>query len=259
MKSSLSVVKIGGNIIDDEQTLDQFLHLFSSLEGKKILVHGGGNRASRMEAQLGITTRKVDGRRITSPESLEVAVMTYAGLVNKSIVARLQAMNTNAIGLSGADGNAVRAHKRPVTEIDYGMVGDVDGIGIDTVSALLQAGLLPVFCALTHDGQGQLLNTNADTIASEIAIGMSELYDTTLYYCFEKAGVLKDKDDNNSVITHINSKRYEELKESGVISEGMIPKLHNAFHALDNRVGKVCIGNTQMLLAGNQFYTTITL
>lgn len=259
MRPTLSVVKIGGNVIEEEAALSEFLDLFSKLPSPAILVHGGGKRATTIGAQLGIEARMIHGRRLTDAPSLEIAIMVYAGLINKNIVASLQARNCNAIGLCGADGNAVFAHKRPVKEVDFGFVGDVDGVNTSLVSKLLQAGLVPVFCALTHDGNGQLLNTNADTIASEIAIGMSEKYNTTLYYCFENQGVLRDLRKPSSVIEAIDSKSFPQLLEAGIIAEGMLPKMENCFHALRRHVGKVCIGNVQMLKPNHTLYTTLTL
>ena len=256
---TLSVVKIGGNIIEDNVKLKSFLELFARLQTPKILVHGGGKRATELGEQLGVTAQMVGGRRITDAQSLEIALMVYAGLINKNIVACLQAKGCNAIGLSGADGNSVFAHRRPVKEIDFGFVGDVDGVNNRTISALLNAGLVPVFCALTHDGQGQMLNTNADTIASEIAIGMSPLYTTILYYCFEKQGVLRDKKDEDSVIRHIDTARYRELLDSGTIADGMLPKMENCFHALRQQVSRVCIGDDRMLQPGHTNFTTLSL
>ncbi|WP_149274652.1 acetylglutamate kinase [Pareuzebyella sediminis] len=259
MKRSLSIVKIGGNVIENETELERFLHYFSKVEDPKILVHGGGKLATQVLQRLGIEPKMVGGRRITDAESLDVITMVYGGLTNKNIVARLQANGCNAIGLSGADGDTIQAHKRPVNEIDYGFAGDVDGINEGLLSHLLTLGLVPVFCALTHDGKGQLLNTNADTIASEVAIGLSELYDTTLYFCFEKKGVLMDVTDEDSVIEYIDSKIYTDLLNQGIIADGMLPKLTNCFHALRHRVTKVCIGHISMLEENASPYTTITL
>ena len=205
-KEKIAIVKIGGNIIEDEVVLKQFLQSFSKLEGKKILIHGGGKRATQFASKLGIASKMVDGRRITDKETLEVITMVYGGLVNKKIVAQLQANNTDAIGLTGADINSIQSEKRPVKEIDFGFVGDVTQVNHHGIDTLMTSGFTPVFCALTHDGNGQLLNTNADTIASQIAIGMSEIYATSLYYCFELKGVLNDIKDKESVIQKINSK-----------------------------------------------------
>ncbi|QXP57058.1 acetylglutamate kinase [Cellulophaga sp. HaHa_2_95] len=258
-KRSLSVVKIGGNVIENTRELDKFLALFSKIEGPKILVHGGGKLATQLASKLGVESQLVNGRRITDSESIDIITMVYGGLTNKTIVAKLQAKNCNAIGLSGADGNAIQAHKRPVKEIDYGFVGDIDGVNTALVASLLQIGLTPVFCALSHDGQGQILNTNADTIASEIAIGMGDTFETTLYYCFEKKGVLLDIKDENSVVTHINSEKYKELLAQEIIADGMLPKLENCYHALHHNVHKVCLGDIEMIQEDAQLFTTITL
>lgn len=259
MKQKLSIVKIGGNIIEDKTELAKFLKLFAHLHGLKILVHGGGKLATQLATKLGITSEIIGGRRITDAQTLEVITMVYAGLTNKNIVAQLQANKCNAIGLSGADGDAIQAHKRPVAEIDYGFAGDVDGVNSNMISKLLDADLTPIFCAMTHDGHGQLLNTNADTIASELAIGLSEMYETTLYYCFEKKGVLMNVSDANSVVAHIDSKKYQQLLKDGAIADGMLPKLENCFHALHKNVGKVCIGHPSMLNSKNELFTTVTL
>lgn len=255
----LSIIKIGGNVIEDKAELARFLALFAKLEGLKILVHGGGKLATQLATKLGIESKMIDGRRITNTETLEVITMVYAGLTNKNIVAQLQANNCNAIGLSGVDGNAIQAHKRPVKEIDYGFAGDVDGVNNKMISKLLKADLTPVFCAMTHDGNGQLLNTNADTIAAEVAIHMSAFYHTTLYYCFEKKGVLKDINDEDSVITQIDNRSYTKLLGDGIIADGMIPKIDNCFYAVERGVGKVCIGHYSMLDSKNGLFTTITI
>lgn len=259
MKQKLSIIKIGGNVIENKEELSKFLNLFAKLEGQKILVHGGGKLATQLAKKLGIEATLVGGRRITDAETLEVITMTYAGLTNKNIVVQLQANNCNAIGLSGADGNAILAHKRPVAKIDYGFAGDVDTVNSELISQLLKSGLTPIFCAMSHDGKGQLLNTNADTIAAELAIGMSEHYETTLYYCFEKKGVLMNVENEDSVVQHINSKKYEELLKDGIIADGMLPKLENCFHALNKRVYKVCVGLPTMLGSKDELFTTITL
>jgi acetylglutamate kinase len=199
------------------------------------------------------------GRRITDGKSLEVITMVYGGLTNKNMVVKLQALGTNSIGLSGADGNAIQAHKRPVKEIDFGFVGDIDGINSELIDTLVGADLTPVFCAISHDGKGQLLNTNADTIASELAIGMSHKYDTTLYYCFEKKGVLLNVEDEESVIKHIDTNSYNDLLEQNIIADGMLPKIENCFHALQQSVSKVCIGDISMLQSNATIFTTIRL
>ena len=259
MKQKLSIVKIGGNVIENEIELDQFLLNFSKLQEPKILVHGGGKLATKLATKLGIESKMTSGRRITDSKSLEVITMVYGGLTNKNMVAKLQALGTNAIGLSGADGNAIKAHKRPVKEIDFGFVGDIDGINSELINTLVSAALTPVFCAISHDGKGQLLNTNADTIASELAIGMSHKYDTTLYYCFEKKGVLLNVEDEESVIKHIDTNSYNDLLEQNIIADGMLPKIENCFHALQQSVSKVCIGDISMLQSNATIFTTIRL
>ena len=258
-KEKLSIVKIGGNIIEDETSLNAFLELFSNLEGKKILVHGGGKRATHMASKLGIESKMINGRRITDADTLEVITMVYGGLVNKNVVAKLQALNTDAIGLTGADVNSIKSDKQPVKEIDFGFVGDVKKVAHNSIDKLIQADFTPVFCAITHDGNGQLLNTNADTIASQVAVGMSNLYDTSIYYCFELNGVLRDINDKNSVVRRIDSKVYKELLEQGIIADGMLPKLENCFDALKNGVNNINMGNTSMLTQANDNFTTITL
>lgn len=255
----LSIVKIGGNIIEDEASLNAFLKLFSSLKGKKILVHGGGKRATHIAAKLGIESKMIDGRRITDAETLEIITMVYGGLVNKNIVAKLQALNTNAIGLTGADINSITSKKRPVKEIDFGFVGDVKQVAHHAIDKLIQANFTPVFCAITHDGNGQLLNTNADTVTSQVAIGMSALYETSIYYCFELNGVLQDINNKNSVIKHIDSNIYIDLLDKGIISHGMLPKLENCFDALRHGVHNINMGNTTMLTQENDNFTKITL
>ena len=259
MKPKLSIVKIGGNVIENKTELSKFLTVFSKIEGQKILVHGGGKLATELGKKLGIESQLVGGRRITDAQSLDLITMVYGGLANKNIVAELQANDCNAIGLSGADANTIQAHKRPIKEVDFGFVGDVDSVSASTIHRLLEAKLTPVFCAITHDQNGQLFNTNADTIASEIAIGMSEFYETTLNYCFEKKGVLKDVNDDDSVIKHIDSTSYKSLLAQKIIADGMLPKLENCFNALNRNVHQVCIGNTSMLAPESQLFTTITL
>jgi acetylglutamate kinase len=255
----LAIIKIGGNIIEDETSLNNFLKLFSNFEGKKILVHGGGKRATNIASRLGIKSKMIDGRRITDAATLEVITMVYGGLVNKNIVAKLQALDIDAIGLTGADINSIKSDKRPVKEIDFGFVGDVKEVASNSINKLIQADFTPVFCAITHDGNGQLLNTNADTIASTIAVGMSKLHETSIYYCFELNGVLQDFNDKKSVIKNINSETYEGLLANDIITDGMIPKLDNCFDALHNGVSKVHIGNSSMLTKENELFTTITI
>lgn len=258
-KEKLAIVKIGGNIIEDDSLLKSFLDIFSGLEGKKILVHGGGKRATSVASKLGIESKMVNGRRITDAETLEVITMVYGGLVNKNIVAQLQALHIDAIGLTGADANSIYSEKRPVKDIDYGFVGDVKKVNHQSVDKLIKAGFTPVFCAITHDGHGQLLNTNADTITSQVAVGMSRIYETTIYYCFELNGVLKDINDKDSVIKHINSASYSTLLKEGIIADGMLPKLKNCFDALKNGVETINLGNTSMLTKENDNFTRITL
>lgn len=255
----LSIVKIGGNIIEDDAALSAFLKLFANLKGHKILVHGGGKRATAIAAKLGIESKMVNGRRITDAETLEVITMVYGGLVNKNIVAQLQALKINALGLTGADINSISSEKRPVKEVDFGFVGDVKKVAHHAIDALIKAHFTPVFCAITHDGNGQLLNTNADTITSQVAIGMSKLYETSIYYCFELDGVLKDINNKNSVVKHLNSKLYKELLADGIIADGMLPKLENCFDALNNGVKTINMGNTNMLTQENDNFTRITL
>ncbi|UAM99879.1 acetylglutamate kinase [Polaribacter litorisediminis] len=255
----LSIIKIGGNIIEDETSLNAFLKLFANLEGKKILIHGGGKRATHIASKLGVKSKMINGRRITDAATLEVITMVYAGLVNKNIVAKLQSLDVDALGLTGADVNSIKSDKRPVKEIDFGFVGDVKKVAHNSIDKLIKADFTPVFCALTHDGNGQLLNTNADTIASAIAVGMSKIYETSIYYCFELNGVLQDFKNKESVIKNINSETYQALLKDGIITDGMIPKLDNCFDALNNGVQKVLIGNLSMFTNENEFFTTITL
>lgn len=257
----LSVIKIGGNVIDNSEKLHQFLLDFKDLPGDKILIHGGGKIATELGVSLGVEAKMVEGRRITDIETLRVVTMVYAGLINKNMVAQLQAKGCNAIGLTGADGNIIKAVKRPVKDIDYGYVGDLDAgsVSSGTLDSLLKAGLVPVLCAITHDGDGQLLNTNADTIASAVAVAMSGLYDTSLIYCFEKRGVMRDIDDDNSLVPEIPMDQFETLKQEGVVSGGMIPKLHNAFEAIKSGVKAVYIGKADELpqINGNNFGTRL--
>lgn len=243
----LYIIKIGGNIIDDEIKLSSFLKVFAAVEGKKILIHGGGKLATKMASQLGIEQQMIDGRRITDAETLKIVTMVYAGYINKNIVAQLQANHCNAIGLSGADGNMIKAHKRKHNTIDYGFVGDIDTVNIDLLQNLLNKNMSVVAAPITYDECGSLLNTNADTIAQEMAKAMSSLYEITLIYSFEKNGVLLDVNDDDSVIPHINSVYYAELKKKQLIFAGMIPKLDNAFAAVANGVHTVIIGKAEEL------------
>ncbi|BDD04228.1 acetylglutamate kinase [Aureibacter tunicatorum] len=245
----LKIIKIGGNIIDDENALESFLNDFSKIHGKKILIHGGGKIATKVSQALGIQTQMHEGRRITCKDTIDVVTMTYAGLINKKIVAELQKYDCNAIGLTGADGNLIPSIKRPVKDIDYGFVGDVkeDKINTSLLQLFISKEICPVFCAITHDENGQLLNTNADTIAATIAKSLSKVYNVDLIYCFEKNGVLADINDNNSVIKNITPENFDKLKSEGIIANGMIPKLSNAFDALDYGVNRVIIKNAQYI------------
>ncbi|MEN8764953.1 acetylglutamate kinase [Wenyingzhuangia sp.] len=259
MKQKLTIVKVGGNVINNAEALAHFLSDFAALEGDKILVHGGGKRATQLSESLGLKSTMIHGRRVTDKSTIEVVTMVYAGLLNKNIVATLQSKNCNAIGLSGADGNSIQAHKREVVDVDYGLVGDVDGINARNIATFIGGAMVPVFCAITHDGKGQLLNTNADTIASSIAVGMSNLYEVSLVYTFEKNGVLTSVDDDNSVITNINQEKYDELKIEGIIADGMLPKMENCFDALQKGVSEVIIGNPTVINNKSQLFTTLVL
>ena len=241
MKERLRIIKVGGKVIDEEPLLETFLKDFSQIEGKKLLVHGGGKIASSVSEKLGIRPNMINGRRITDKGSLDVALMVYGGLINKKIVARLQALGVNALGLAGADLNVVKAHKRPVDPIDFGFVGDVDEVNQQTLSLLLNNGITPVMASLSHDGAGQMLNTNADTIAAVAAVSLSAAFEVELFYCFEKNGVLKDQNDNNSVIPGISAGDFAHLKATGVVSDGMLPKLENSFDCINKGVEKVVI------------------
>ena len=249
----ISIIKIGGNIIDNEANLASFLNAYAAVEGKKILIHGGGKLATKMAADLNIPQQMVDGRRITDAATLKIVTMVYAGYINKNIVAALQSKNIQALGICGADANIIRAHKRINASTDYGFVGDIDAVDSEKIIQLLEAGLSLVVAPITHDGAGQLLNTNADTMAQAIATALSSVYEVTLVYSFEKKGVLSDIHNNDSVIPVIDSQNYVSLKASGQINEGMIPKLDNAFEALQNGVSRVIIGDAldiEKLIAG---------
>jgi acetylglutamate kinase len=260
MNSILRIIKIGGNIIDDEKKLSSFLSTFASIEGKKILVHGGGKLATKLAEQLGIEQKMIDGRRITDAETLKIVTMVYAGYINKNIIAQLQSHNCNAIGLCGADGNLIKSHKRQHPSIDYGFAGDVDAVNTTLLQNLLDQNINLVIAPITHNKEGLLLNTNADTIAQEIAQAMGALYDVHLIYSFEKAGVLLDADDESTVIPTLTKQSYEELKTplqgkgTSIIFAGMIPKLDNAFAALNKGVQSVIIGKAEdlkQLIEGN--------
>lgn len=239
--NKLTVIKVGGKIVEEEESLKQLLDDFARIEGHKILVHGGGRSATKIAERLGIQSNMVDGRRITDAATLQIVTMVYGGLVNKNIVARLQALDVNALGLTGADMDVIRSEKRPVKEIDYGFVGDVKYVKSETLQWLIDKDIVPIMAPLTHDGKGNILNTNADTIAAEIAQAMSAHYDVTLVYCFEKKGVLMDENDDNSVISRLDKELYQKYIDEGVITGGMLPKLDNAFRSIEKGVKAVII------------------
>ena len=259
--NKLFVIKIGGNIIDDDTSLQSFSQDFAAIEGKKILVHGGGKIATKIGEKLGIEPDYVNGRRITDAGTIDLVTMVYGGLVNKKIVALLQSFHCNAIGLTGADANILPAVKRPVKEIDYGFVGDIDSSQLknSSLQLFLENAMAPVVAPLTHDGHGQILNTNADTIASVIATSLSKQYDVRLIYCFEKAGVLENVEDENSVIPVIDQEKYQELVRTGKLFEGMIPKIDNAFAAIRDGVTEVLIGKASDLKQNTTSQTKGTL
>lgn len=239
---TLNIIKVGGAVVEDEAQLSQLLRDFSAIEGNKVLVHGGGRRATKVAASLGIETKMVNGRRITDADMLEVVTMVYGGLVNKNVVARLQAAGVNALGLTGADMNVLHAHKRPLKDgIDYGFVGDVDKADGKMLATLIDAGITPVMAPLTHDGEGNILNTNADTIAGETAKALAPYYDVTLTFCFEKKGVLSNPDDDDSVIPTITREDFKRYVADGTIAGGMIPKIENSLAAVEAGVKKVVI------------------
>lgn len=238
----LTIVKVGGAVVEDPQKLAMLLDEFGQIDGRKLLVHGGGRLATSMASSMGLTTRMVEGRRITDADMLRVVVMVYAGLVNKSIVAQLQKRGVQAVGLTGADIDAVRSHRRPLTGgVDYGFVGDVDKVNVTALGGLIEQGVVPVLAPITHDGQGTLLNTNADTIAQEAAKALATEYDVTLVFGFEKPGVLSRADDDTSVIPHITRADFDQLKAAGTVSGGMIPKIENALKAVEGGVSQVRI------------------
>ncbi|WP_200799163.1 acetylglutamate kinase [Tenacibaculum agarivorans] len=257
--TNLKIIKIGGNVINNKKLLNGFLDDFAQLAVPKILVHGGGRSASELSKQMGIAPKMINGRRITDAQTLDIVTMVYSGKINKNIVAQLQARNCNSIGFSGADGNSIVAVKRPVKEIDYGFAGDIVQVNTRAIDVLLQHEITPIFCAITHDENGQLLNTNADTIAAELAIGLSKNYNVSLYYCFEKNGVLKHIEDDDSVIETINTSIYEDLKEQNIIHEGMLPKIHNCLQAIQKGVTSVHIGNNKMPFNNHIKCTTFQL
>ena len=246
-KEKLILVKVGGKVVENPEALHRLITDLSHLEGRKVLVHGGGVLATKTATALGIETTMVDGRRVTDDQTIDVVTMVYAGLVNKRIVCMLQSLGTNAIGLCGADMNIILSHKRPVKTVDYGWVGDVERVDGKALSTLVESGVVPVIAPLTHDGKGHILNTNADTIAAETAKGLSEYYDVTLVFCFEKRGVLADATNDHSVIPWLDLQRYEALKGDGVITDGMIPKLDNAFSTISHGVKEVVITHADCL------------
>ncbi len=237
----LTIVKVGGKIVEEEASLQALLKDFARIEGKKLLVHGGGRSATKIAERLGVETKMVDGRRITDEAMLEVVTMVYGGLVNKKVVAGLQAAGVNALGVTGADLNLLLSDKRPVKTVDYGWVGDVKQANDEMFSTLLNSSIVPVVAPLTHDGKGNMLNTNADTMAAQSAIACAKHFDVTLVFCFEKEGVLMDSDDDNSVIPIIDKAKYVQLREQGIVVDGMIPKLDNSFDTLDKGVREVII------------------
>ncbi|MDO4159391.1 MAG: acetylglutamate kinase [Prevotellaceae bacterium] len=241
MKEKLTIVKVGGAVVEDNDRLGRLLDDFSAIEGRKLLVHGGGRRATAIAARLGIESQMVNGRRITDADTLEVVTMVYGGLVNKNLVARLQAKGIDALGLTGADIDVIHSHKRPVKDVDYGYVGDVERVSGDKLHTLIETGITPVMAPLTHDGKGNILNTNADTIASETAKALAEYYDVTLIFSFEKKGVLSNPDDDDSVIPVITHKAFEKYVAEGIVAGGMIPKIENALAAVDAGVSRVNI------------------
>jgi|TARA_B110000285_G_scaffold235539_1_gene317920 acetylglutamate kinase len=254
----VQIVKIGGNIIENRKDLHVFLSDFSKIKGPKILVHGGGKEVTQMATKINVPVKIIDGRRVTNLENLEIITMLYAGKINKTIVAQLQALNCNSLGLTGADGNSIVAEKRSPNPIDYGFVGDVVSVNASFFTNLLHQGITPVNCAITHNKKGQLLNTNADTIAAKIAASLASNFEVTLSYCFEKKGVLEDIKNEKSVLPSINKVLYVSLKNTGVIHSGMLPKLHNCFEALQKGVQQVRIGN-QKMITETKNYTQIQL
>lgn len=246
----ITIIKVGGKVVENQESLNALLDQFIKISGNKLLVHGGGKIATEIAGKLGIETKMVEGRRITDSDMLEVVTMVYGGLVNKKIVAGLQARGCNAIGLTGADLDLIKAHKRPVKDIDYGFVGDIDDVNPAELRLLINENIVPVIAPLTHDGKGQLLNTNADTIASELATELSNYFNVYLFYCFEKKGVLLNTDDETSVIYDLDLSLFNQYKNEGIISEGMIPKLENGFRAKMRGVKEVLITNPENIATG---------
>lgn len=249
-KEKLTLIKVGGKIVEEEQTLHALLRDFAAIEGYKVLVHGGGRSATKLAERLGVESKMVNGRRITDAETLQIVTMVYGGLVNKNLVAGLQALDVNALGLTGADMNWMRSEKRPVTDIDYGFVGDVKAVDAGLLATLIRQGIVPVLAPLTHDKKGHLLNTNADTIAGEAAKALARHFDVTLVFCFEKKGVLRDEHDDDSVIPEIDRSAFRQYVETGVIRGGMIPKLENAYQAIDAGVKQVIITHASRIASG---------
>ncbi len=247
---TLTIIKVGGKLVEEPAALKSLLQRFSRVEGPKVLVHGGGRSATQVAERLGIETKMVDGRRITDEHMLEVVTMVYGGLVNKNIVAQLQACQINAMGLTGADLNYIRAVKRPVKTIDYGYVGDIVEVNVEELKYLIDKQVVPVLAPLSHDGKGSMLNVNADTIAAEVAVALSPYYETELVYCFEKPGVLRDADDDSTLISDMTPALYAELLASGAIHTGMIPKLENSFKAIERGVYSVRITNEEGINGG---------
>jgi acetylglutamate kinase len=258
--NKLFIIKIGGNVLDNPTALSSFLKDFASIKEPKILIHGGGKIATKLGDQLGIESKYINGRRITDAQTLDVVTMVYGGLVNKQIVATLQTLNCNAMGFTGADGNLIKAVKRPVKDIDYGFVGDIKAEGVNTslLYFMLQQNVVPIFAPLTH-ADGSMLNTNADTIASVLAVALSKHFDVRLLFCFEKKGVLMDVNDQGSVITHLPKKRYDELLPQGIFADGILPKLENAYAAIQTGVKEVLIGEAKDLLKNTGQVTEGTL
>lgn len=259
MSDKIKVIKIGGNVVDDPESLQKFIADFCKQTGPTILVHGGGKEATRLSGALGIETVKIDGRRVTDSTTLDVVTMVYAGLVNKRIVALLQSNGVNALGLTGADANIIRASRRPPIPIDFGFVGDITPSDVNTkgLCAMIKSGLTPVICSIMHDGRGTLLNCNADTVAATVAMAMTEEYDADLIYCFERNGVLKDPTDDSSVIDKITPDEYRRLVEEKIVADGMLPKLSTAMKAVEYGVKEVVIKNASDLLISAG--TTITI
>ena len=249
--NKLTIIKVGGKIVEEQESLKQLLSDFSKIEGHKILVHGGGRSATAIAAKLGIESQLIGGRRVTDAEMLKVVTMVYGGLVNKQIVAELQALNVNALGLTGADMNYMRSEKRAVKDVDYGFVGDVTAVNAELLADLISKNIVPILAPLTHDGRGNLLNTNADTIAGEAAKALSAHFELTLIYCFEKKGVLLNENDDNSVIAELNHDLFKKYVEQGIIQGGMIPKLENSFEALRAGVKQVIITRADQINSGN--------